>query len=435
MASSLNAAALVSISQGDNSVRAGIRGADGREETISVPYLVACDGAHSAVRHALGLSFDGQDYEAIVFLADVKLNTAFNRSRIANFTSPRGFVSILPFLGDFARIFAVDFAKQNRPPTDPLTLPDLQDTVDAVVPFSVALRDPRWITRFRSPSRQVASNRRNRVFLAGDAAHAHSPAGGQGMNTGLQDAFNLGWKLAMVLRGQAPDTLLDSFDAERHPVATMAQRETDLMFRSFLVRNRVIKTMRDLALRTLVPLKPVRRKLAQDLSGIGIGYSFTKQSSAARRRENRRGLRAGDRVPDLELWSTSRPIVRLYELLRRGTYAFITYASLGRLGTDREKLREVLARVSDDNNGAVTPWVVLDEGLPQEAGVCAPVLVDFKGEFSRRLGAGHGSALLIRPDGYLAFHVRRFDPNEIITSIEAWVSSNASMRGQNKPRS
>src|SRR5436309_9950278 len=151
--------------------------------------------AHSLVRDALGLPFEGEDLADIVFLADVKLDAEFVRSRIANFTSERGFLSILPFLGTYSRVFAVDFTKQDRPPTDALTLEDLQETVDAIAPRRIALREPTWITRFRSPSRSDPRLRTGSAFVAGDAAHSHSPAGGQGMNAGIQDAFNLGWKL------------------------------------------------------------------------------------------------------------------------------------------------------------------------------------------------------------------------------------------------
>lgn len=181
--------------QGDGHVVSTVRLPEGREERVRSRYLLGSDGSHSAVRRAVGLPFEGTKHDSVVFLADVKIDSEFVKSRITNFTSPRGFVSVLPFLGEYSRVFAVDFAKQDRPPDQELTLADLQDTVDSVTRTRLAMSEPRWITRFFAPSRQVPTNRVGRVFLAGDAAHAHSPAGGQGMNTGLQDAFNLAWKL------------------------------------------------------------------------------------------------------------------------------------------------------------------------------------------------------------------------------------------------
>ena len=419
--------------RGDDYVVSRVRLSDGSEERVRSRYLIGCDGAHSAVRHAVGLPFEGTNHDSVVFLADVKIEgEEFVKSRITNFTSRRGFVSVLPFLGEYSRIVAVDFAKQHRAQDEELTLADLQDTVDAIVPMKLLLGEPRWLTRFRSPSRQVPTNRVGRVFLAGDASHAHSPAGGQGMNTGLQDAFNLTWKLAMVLRGEAPEELLASYDAERHPVDARIQRETDVMLRSFLLRNPVLKAARDLAARTLVPLRPVQRRLAGDLSGIGVDYRFTEGAREDRRRGLPKGsLRAGDRAPDLELWDVRRPPVRLYELLREPGYALFVFASATRLGAYRRSL-DALVRVVKDTYGGevVRPYVVLDEGTPEAVEVEAPVLIDFKGQFREKLGAVHDSVLLVRPDGYVAFHRIGNDLQVLSMALSPWASRRSPVRGQ-----
>jgi 2-polyprenyl-6-methoxyphenol hydroxylase-like FAD-dependent oxidoreductase len=412
---------LMGIEQDESGVRARVLHPDGSEKIVVCKYLVACDGAHSTVRPALGLPFKGKDYETIVFLADVKLDRTFNPSRITNFTSSRGFVSVLPFLGEYARVFAVDFTKQDRPVHEPLTLPDLQDTLDAVLPFRVGLSEPRWITRFRSPSRQVPTNRLGRVFLAGDAAHAHSPAGGQGMNNGLQDAFNLGWKLAMVVRGEAPEQLLDTFDAERHPVDARAQRQTDLMFRSFLLRNPMLKMARNTLLSTLMRVPAMRQKLALDLSGIGIGYGFTDRSREDRTTETASGIAPGDRIPNASLWSPGHPGLRLYNLFREPGYLLLACVSFGRLTSDAGLIRDLMSAVAHRYAGAVRAYVILDEGVADEANVGAPVLVDFKGEFRRKLGTEHGSVLLVRPDGYLALHHKGFAPASLPASLARWV--------------
>ena len=424
----------VGIEQSDDDyVVSRVRLSDGSEERVRSRYLIGCDGAHSAVRHAVGLPFEGTNHDSVVFLADVKIDgEEFVKSRITNFTSRRGFVSVLPFLGEYSRIFAVDFAKQHRAQDEELTLPDLQDTVDAIVPMKLTIRKPRWLTRFYAPSRQVPTNRVGRVFLAGDAAHAHSPAGGQGMNTGLQDAFNLTWKLAMVVRGDASKELLASYDAERHPVDARIQRETDMMLRSFLLRNPALKAVRDLAARALIPLRPVQRRLAGDLSGIGVNYRFTKGAREDRQRGLPAGaIQAGDRVPDLELWDLRRPSVRLYELLREPGYALFVFASATRLGAYRRSL-DALVRVVKDTYGGevVRPYVVLDEGTPEAVEVEAPVLIDFKGQFRGKLGAGHGSVLLVRPDGYVAFHHIGNNLQALSMALSPWANRRSPVRGQ-----
>lgn len=261
-----------------------------------------------------------------------------------------------------------------------------------------------------SPSRQVPTNRVGRVFLAGDAAHAHSPAGGQGMNTGIQDAFNLAWKLAMVLRGDAPEDLLGSYSAERHTIDGRVQRGADLMFKTFTLRNSAIQVARDFAARTLLSLPPVHDKLAGGLSGIGIRYRFTARSRKDRGHGLPRGAeQAGDRVPDLELWAVQQPSVRLHELLREPGYALFAFVSVTRLGANRESLANLVHSVSEDYGRAVRTRVVLDEGSTQAVGTDVQALVDFKGQFRGKLGSEHGSVLLVRPDGYVAFHRKGFD--------------------------
>jgi 2-polyprenyl-6-methoxyphenol hydroxylase-like FAD-dependent oxidoreductase len=392
------------VEQVDGAVDTYVQTPDDTEQRVRSRYLVACDGAHSTVRARLGVPFVGREQDYIVFLADVRLVHRFNKARITNFTSARGFLSILPFLGEYARIFAVDFTKQKERTTEALALPDLQDTVDAIAPIKLDLGEPHWITRFLSPSRQVPNSRYGGVFFVGDAAHAHSPAGGQGMNNGLQDAFNLAWKLAMVLNGEAPESLLETYNLERHPVDAEAQRRTDLMFQSFTLRNRVLKSIRNVAIPTLVPIPSIQRKLSGYLAGISVSYRFTRRSRQARQRgRSWNKLWPGDRVPDVELWKPDQPCLRLYELLRAPGYVLLAYTSIGKLDRFRRDLETLIHFLRDEFAGAVRPFIVLDEGVPDDLDKLAPVLVDFKGQFRSEFQPDREGIFLVRPDGYLAF--------------------------------
>src|SRR5437773_3595544 len=164
------------------------------------------------------------------------------------------------------------------------------------------MHDPRWMSRFHSDERQAPRYRVGRVFLAGDAAHVHSPAGGQGMNTGLQDAANLGWKLAAAVRGWAPEGLLDSYQTERHPVGRMVLRTSGAIIRMALLRSVAARAVRNVVGAAALRLPPVAHRAIGIISGIGIGYP---------RRKGDHPL-VGQRVPDLAL-SGGR---RLYEALR-----------------------------------------------------------------------------------------------------------------------
>jgi 2-polyprenyl-6-methoxyphenol hydroxylase-like FAD-dependent oxidoreductase len=388
---------LTGIEQTAEGVVATIQGGDGRQERVRAAYLLGCDGAHSSVRRLVNLAFEGEQLSALVLLGDVKVDRGFARTRITNFTSPRGFVSLLPFLGEYVRVFAVDFAHQDRTRDEELTLAELQDTVNAIAPQPVSFSDPTWLTRYLAPSRQVRTTRSGRVFLAGDAAHAHSPAGGQGMNTGLQDAANIGWKLALVLRGNAGAGLLDSYDAERHPVHTSVRHGTDRMFRTFVVRNRVLKSARDMAARVAVPSTPIQRRLAENLSGLAIGYRHAAKADAGLPRG---ALRAGDRVPDVELWTAEHGLVRLYEIMREPGYSLFVYAEAERIGAEVFDVFEATAGLG----GLLRSNLVVNEGALDGSEIGAPVYVDVAGRFATKLGAVHASVLLARPDGYLAAH-------------------------------
>lgn len=414
---------LVAVQQDADSVTATLRDREAKIQDVQADYLIGCDGMHSAVREAIGMPFEGEDIEFTTFLADVKLDAHFIRSRITNFTGQRGFVSILPFMGEYARIFAVDFTKQDVPVQEKLELADLQDTVDAIVPSHVELHDPRWITRFRSPSRQVPFMRQRRVFLVGDAAHSHSPAGGQGMNSGLQDAYNLAWRLALVVRGEAREALLDGYHEERHPVDEQTQRETDRMFRTFVLINPVLKAGRDLLFRSALSLPLVQRKISEDLSNIGVGYTFTQASQSESHSEGAAhgGLSAGARVPDAELWRPAEPFLRLYECLRRPSMSLLAYVAADRLDAERDLVRALMEALERTFADRLARTIVINEGLPEEVKAGAEVLVDHKGQFASALGAVHGRVFLIRPDGYLAFHRSGWLPEKIVPAVGLWL--------------
>jgi 2-polyprenyl-6-methoxyphenol hydroxylase-like FAD-dependent oxidoreductase len=403
--------ALTHIEQSDDGVAATIDTGESPSELIQASYLVGCDGAHSTVRRLVNLAFEGEQHSEIVLLGDVKVDRVFVRSRITNFTSPRGFLSILPFLGDYVRVFAVDFAHQDHNRTEELTLEELQDTVNAIAPRPIRLREPRWLTRYVAPSRQVRTTRAGRVFLAGDAAHAHSPAGGQGMNTGLQDAANLGWKLAMVLRGHAGAELLDTYDQERSSVHAAARHGTDQMFRTFTLRNPALKVARDIAARLAVPRGFVQRRLAQSLSGLGVNYRHTPRARAANtsRGLSHEALRAGQRVPDMPLWQPHQGLVRLYEVMRQPGYTLVVCATADRITNARPQIDRLISDVG--KGGEYLQCVlVIDEGAIEDTEIGAPVLVDITRSFAKKMGTVHGSVVLIRPDGYIAAHRPDFDP-------------------------
>ncbi|WP_171165288.1 FAD-dependent monooxygenase [Streptomyces sp. I05A-00742] len=282
--------------------------ADGTARTLRARYAVGTDGVHSTVRRAIGMPFPGRAVLDSVMLADVRLDAA-PQDVPAFGGGAEGFAFVVPFGDGWFRVIA--WRRGTRLPTDaPVDLDELKDVTRAVLGTDFGMRDARWTSRFHSDERQVPRYRDGRVFLAGDAAHVHSPAGGLGMNAGLQDAANLGWKLAAVLRGRAGDTLLDSYHTERHPVGEQVLRLSGALVRAVLLDSPVARGVRNTAARALRFAPAVGRRVALTVSGLAIAYPAPPGSHPL----------TGRRAPDLPLVEDGTGPTRLYEALRAGTY-------------------------------------------------------------------------------------------------------------------
>jgi hypothetical protein len=295
-------------------------------------------------------------------MADVRMDGPLPHDEGHSWLHPDGIVSAIALPGD--RRWRL-FIEAGTAAVDDVTL----DAVRALYASrsgdrASTLSDPTWLTRFKIHSRMVARFREGRVFVAGDAAHLHSPSGGQGITTGMQDAYNLAWKLAQVARRGAPEALLDTYDEERRPAARAVLATTDRNTRIFFATGRVAKWLRNHVFMPLLGTRPVQRRLLDRLSQLGAGYRKSSLSAPSARRR----LRAGDRAPDV------------------------------RLGGGAGTLFELLARLR-----FVALCVAPDHGLAAalaRLGIVAPG-VDADGDLVRLYGARPGDVWLIRPDGYV----------------------------------
>ena len=287
---------LVGLSEDTDGVTATVRSARGTGTTVQARYAVGCDGAHSAVRAALGVAFAGSTYPQTFVLADVDAD-GIDGGRIHAFLGAAGLMFFFPLGSPVSWRVLTTRTAEVGPAT---TFADLERLVADRTTGTVTVRDPVWLTDFSISERCVDTMRVGRVLLAGDAAHLHSPAGGQGMNTGIQDAVNLGWKLALVCRGSVADSLLDSYEAERLPVAREVLEATGRVFTVATSSNRLVGIVRPLVGATVLPLLarvPVLRRAAfRAVAELDVAYrsgALLQESGAPRR-----GVRAGDRVPD-----------------------------------------------------------------------------------------------------------------------------------------
>jgi 2-polyprenyl-6-methoxyphenol hydroxylase-like FAD-dependent oxidoreductase len=388
---------------GDGRGRVTVTLADGRTETAD--HVVGCDGAHSAVRRLLSVGFSGRSYDTHILLADVRLARELPPS-VGAFVGRDGALVLPPFGDGWHRAVIWDRTRQDVPLDRPLEIAEVRASMRGVAGEDFGLEEMRWSTRFLSARRQADRYRVGRVFLAGDAAHIHSPLGALGMNTGIQDAANLAWKLTAAHHGWAPDWLLDSYEEERHPVGRTALRLTDTLQR-LAVAPAPVRLLRPYLARGLLGWSPVSDRLRRLVSGLGIAYP-TPGSSAA-----------GHRVPDLELTVDGRP-TRLHELARTrarngGRFLFLD------AGSD--------AAAKAERRVAAGPW----SGRVEVVAVDPPTAANPTASGPTASGptaagpdtAMEASALLVRPDGYVAWSADDPGTREVTAALRHWCGAPA----------
>jgi 2-polyprenyl-6-methoxyphenol hydroxylase-like FAD-dependent oxidoreductase len=357
--------------QRPDGVVATLRHGDGRDESLSADWLIGCDGAHSLVRHKVGAPFTGETMDSDWMLADVHMRgypCPDNEASV--YWHKDGVFVIFPISpGRYRLIADLPPSGQTHPPTP--TLEEVQALIDRRGPRGIVARDPIWLAGFRINGRKVSDYRWRRAFLAGDAAHVHSPAGGQGMNTGMQDAFNLAWKLALVVRGECREDLLDSYSPERSYVGDQVLKSAQRLTVAGTLKNPVVQVVRNSVAHLALGLSFVQNAFAETMTQVTVGYPMSPLNGPTI---------AGD---DKKAGQRFRPAV---DAPPAGSGAAPRFA---------------LFSASEE----------MVETLPASLAV----LIDV------RVQAGLGDRIyLVRPDGYLACATRNID--EVLAYLTAVVS-------------
>ncbi|MDX3971483.1 MAG: FAD-dependent monooxygenase [Bradyrhizobium sp.] len=325
-------------------------------ETLRANYLVGCDGGRSLVRKTAGIDLTGSDPTLTNLMAEVEMR---EEPEFGLRHDALGFHGLSKT--ENGRVLVV-VTEAMRERTGEPTLRDLSEALVAVYGTDFGFNNPAWISRFTDAARQAVSYRKGRVLLAGDAAHIHHSVGGQGLNTGLQDAVNLGWKLAQVVKGISPDSLLDTYHAERHPVAARVLRNTRAQIALLRRADDGLKAARDVVSELLAMDEP-RKRFGAMMSGLDIRYDLGEGHALL-----------GRRMPDLDLMVDGQKL-RLFALLHSARGLLLNLGKRG--GIDIAPLADRIALVDADCDGA---WE-----LPAIGQVAAP------------------KAVLVRPDGHVAW--------------------------------
>lgn len=367
---------VVAADQDDDGVTVGIEGADGERYELRGTYLVGADGGNSAVRRLAGFEFPGTESTFHGVLGDVE---EFEPVEGVEATlHDKGMYAEIRLAPDLLRLMTTEFDAELPPDDQEVTLDELRTSIKTITGKDLKIGKPRWLSRFGNASRQVPEYRKGRIFLVGDAAHIHYPMGGQGLNSGIQDAYNLGWKLAAEINGWAPPGLLDTYNSERWPVAARVARNTEAQL-AMLHPVEKVGALREL-FQELMEFTDVRRYLAEMITGISVSYELDYPGRASEPH-----ALEGRRIPTVPLVTTDGE-TNVAQLLHHGHGVLLDLsggtADLGDVSRWADRVDVVRAEPTEKIEAAVA---------------------------------------LVRPDGYVAFaHKDGSDTEGLHLALKTW---------------
>jgi len=381
--------ALETVSQTDEKVTATVKNADGETRTVTAKYLVGGDGAKSLVRHQLNFAFEGTTIDALFYVADVEMEFAGSHDEVYVSFGADSFVAFFPLKETgFWRIVGnlPDDENERREETE-IDYEETEAKIRDEMKLPLDIKNVKWFSTYRVHSRRVDKFRDGRCFLAGDAAHIHTPAGGQGMNTGIGDAYNLAWKLAFVVGGKANESLLDTYDAERLENAKRLLATTDRFFElgtsdDFLtgfIRTHIFPFVAEYALR----LDLVKQTVFPLVSQIGINYRHSELSRRASGDANFK-IKAGDRMPYFPVDNKS-----IFDFLREPKFHFLVFSN------GERDFSELFGQM--ENYGEWLDW----QTFP-----LTPCVAEI-------FGTNDSFAMLLRPDNHIGFISEQISANEL----------------------
>lgn len=387
---------LIGFEQSDCGVSATIALPDGRQEDVTVDWLLGCDGARSKVREVLDLQFAGKTFDLHFLLGDLHAESSLAEDRAHVFGRPEGLLAFFPLGKGRYRLVADNAPEQFRTEKKP-TLEEWQDIADRRSSVPMKLSDLGWTTYFRVNSRMVERLRRGRAFVLGDAAHIHSPALAQGMNTGIQDAWNLGWKLALVQRCFARPALLDSFEQERLPVEHHVLKMTEFTQNMITAEKRSNRLLRDTLLPILSGISAFQKTATKTVSETAIEY---RASPIIEDHYAPDGPRAGDFAPGALISKPEKKVkASLASLFGRG-HVLLYLASSENWPDGLLTVKPIFELIKRHYAQIIMPYLILpDEGPAIESGF--DPLIDIEGQVSQHYATS--VLYLVRPDGYIAF--------------------------------
>lgn len=381
----------------------------GAEEKIITHWLIGCDGAHSVVRKGIGATFKGKLFSDVFSLADVDIHWDMPHDQVAAFIESEGVMAVLPIPGEhhYRLIFQMKRCRDLLKPgfqsqegiiapsfAPPPTINEVNEMLHKYVGKEFEIKNPTWLANFHINSRLASTFRNKRVFLAGDASHIHSPVGGQGMNTGLQDAFNLAWKLALVHRNKASDNLLDSYQTERYEVGARLLKMTELASSAVTMHNPALIAVRNFIMTHLTQFDFVQDKITAELSENSIHYPHSPLNAEVGHFLG--SLKVGDRAPNGSIVSQdiTTNLFQIWKGSTKGILLLFTGDALDSI-QQLEELAHLL-----ENKYPVQSYIITADpyGSPSHR-----IAIDPDLKVHETYGVNEPAIYYIRPDLYIGY--------------------------------
>lgn len=402
---------LTEMEQKSNHTVSTLRHVDGRIEKVQACWVIACDGSHSTLRKQVNAEFIGSSYKQTWWLADVLIDWKLPEDKFILYVSDKGPAACFP-MGE-KRYRIVMTAPEKMMSQEP-TLEDIVHAFKSRCTDQANLHDPIWISQFGIDHKQIQKYRYGRVFFAGDAAHVHSPMGGQGLNTGLQDIYNLAWKLALVNKGVAHDSLLDSYHSERHPVAAGVLKKTGIMTHLIMMTNPLLIAIRNFILHTAMSFDAMKNLILNDLAELTVSYAKSPIVTVLGKKTQ---FKIGEFLLDFSLIDAKSKERKELHQLTQGTRHHL-FLFTGFTSNQSSLLFETAAAIEQRFKGLIKAHIVYSNAemtLPAEN---LSLLIDEDQKMHQYFNINQATAVLIRPDKYIGLTQQPVNKDALLDHME-----------------
>jgi 2-polyprenyl-6-methoxyphenol hydroxylase-like FAD-dependent oxidoreductase len=400
---------LVDFIQNEKMISCELQHLNGERETVCCEWLIAADGSHSFIRKQLNLPFENGGENEKFIMMDAEISADFDLDYFHAILSPFGPLAFAP-LPHFTRIICSVTHDTGIKDVDHPTVDDFEYVISQRSKQSIKINKSIWLSKFITRHRLIDCFRHGRILFAGDSAHIHSPIGGQGMNTGMQDGFNLAWKLALVIKKRSHEKLLDTFNAERRPIANTVIADTAKLTKIVTIQSPFLITLRNFAIYFIFNFKIIQHKIATTISELDIRY---KRSSLI--------INNGKRAPDALLYDSQDQAVALQSLLSGLNYKLLFFT--GKHGSQRfaQQVVQITNWLNEYFPNLFDCMVISAAGnnlfLDTQKNLTVPVYFDKLLTAHQTYALRRGGICLIRPDQYIALLHPKINLNKLVEYV------------------